>query len=121
MPYVNTSRDDMLRVFMQDKGWAEQIAFGEYAYEREMRKAPGLFVVVYSGVRVGDNQGRGVGRDAIRVCVVDRRNPNMHRGFIKSRRVNRVKGWQDRVRERVLQVMSQAEARVRGEKPLQKN
>lgn len=95
--------DELLKA---DKNWSKEItpSTREIVYIRPFRSNPNLVIKVYSSVKQGDSLGRGCGQDAIRVCAV---NIKTQKGVRKSRRVNRVPGWQGRVQERVMEMWNE--------------
>lgn len=68
--------------------------------KREDRNGIQLSVRVFSSINP-DGLGRDVGRDAIRVEIATRLPDGTIKRVGGSKRVNRVKGWQQRVRDRV--------------------
>jgi len=82
-------------------GWLLQKEGKEYVYGYRTTKNPDIVVYVYSTI-TNDGLGRKCGADAIRICLV---NTTTNRGIGKSKRVNRTIGWDDRVKERVLELL----------------
>lgn len=95
--YVSISREEMDDVLKADKGWTVNgdVQAREVVYDFVIPSI-GKTVRVYSSVTRDGGRSRGVGRDAIRICV-----PKL----VKSVRVNRVPGWQQRLREAVINVI----------------
>ena len=91
--YQNISFPEMRGFLQEEKGW----------------RHPEIEIKVYSGILAGNNQSRGCGKDAIRVCAV---HVGKHIGWIKASRVYRVHGWKENLKERVLQVIKQAKGRI---------
>ncbi len=111
--FYNISANEMRGFLRAEKGWREEQSLGrekEIVFSYPIKVNPQIQVKVYSGIKIDSGVSRGVGDDAIRVCAVDVKN---HRGWIKARRVHRVMGWQHNLRERVIQVIKQSEARLR--------
>ena len=92
--------DTLLKV---DKGWVKEVKGKEYVYIFKTKKNPDISVYVYSTI-TNDGLGRKCGGDAIRVCAV---NTVTQRGVIKSSRVYRTPGWDERTKAKVLDVISQ--------------
>jgi hypothetical protein len=86
-----------------EKGWVKEPSpfTHELVYVCALPWNKDLVIKVYSSVRQNDSMGRGCGQDAIRVCAVNRRT---NKGVRKSRRVNRVSGWEGRLKERVVEI-----------------
>jgi predicted ATP-grasp superfamily ATP-dependent carboligase len=86
-----------------EKGWKKETSpfTKELVYVCHIPWNDDIVVKVYSSVKQNDSLGRGCGQDAIRVCAV---NLKTHKGLRKSRRVNRVPGWQHRLKERVVEI-----------------
>lgn len=92
----------MLQVLRPDKGWMpappEDVSQSkEHVLDWRIPNTD-LKVRVYTSVQLSDGWSRGVGEDAIRVCVPKR---------IKSVRIHRTEGWQKRLIERVTEVIEQ--------------
>ena len=83
----------------------------EVVLNYQLKNVPNVELKVYTGICPANGQSKKVGADAVRVCAVDTVN---HRGWIKARRVHRVEGWRDNLKNRILQVIKQSEARARG-------
>ena len=97
-----------------EKGWkADDKQHQEVVFNYNLKNYPHILVRVYSGIKADDQQSRGCGKDAIRVCAV---NLATDRGFIKTSRVYRVNGWQANLKNRVCDVINQAEKRIRENK-----
>jgi hypothetical protein len=75
----------------------------ELVYEHPVHGTP-LVIRVYSSIHVTSGKSRDVGKDAIRITLVDKENDD---GLDKTKRINRVPGWQDRLRKRVLKLYNQ--------------
>ncbi len=111
--YYPITAAEMREFLRTDKGWREEQSLGrekEIVFSYPIKANPTIQIKVYSGIKIDSQISRGVGDDAIRVSAVDMLN---HRGWIKARRVHRVRGWQKNLKERVLQVIKQSEARLR--------
>jgi hypothetical protein len=109
--YVTVTELEFDSVFPANKNWRKEESGGtkEIVYLKNLRNNPDICVKVYSSIKKDNGIGRGCGKDAIRVCAV---NTRLNRGLIKSSRVYRVAGWQDRVRARVLEVWNTAKTRA---------
>jgi len=93
--FVNVTANDMRAKLRADKGWKETNApyTKEIVFEFPINKYPFLVVKVYSGIKVGDEQSRGCGKDAIRTVVI---NTNTDDCWINpKKRVYRTKSWRE--------------------------
>lgn len=107
--YVNIPIEQMRDFLKIEKGWIETVQNREIVFDFSLTATPFIVVKVYTGIRQGDGQSRGCGKDAIRVCAV---NTNTNAGWIKSARVYRVEGWRENLKERVTQVIADAKKRI---------
>lgn len=93
--------DDLLKA---EKGWVKEVKGQEYVYSFQLKKkAPNISILVYSSISP-DGLSKKCSSDAIRVCAV---NTVLNRGVIKTNRINRTSGWNVRLAEKVLDVLSQ--------------
>jgi Na+-translocating ferredoxin:NAD+ oxidoreductase RnfG subunit len=92
--------DELLQ---SSKGWVKEVNGKEYVYGYRTTKNPNVVVYVYSTI-TNDGLGRKCGGDAIRVCAV---NTTTQKGIIKSSRIYRTPGWDDRTKAKVLDVIKQ--------------
>lgn len=101
-----------MREFLKEsKGWKlNDTQHREIVFDYNIKAAKHILVRVYSGITKESGQSRKVGKDAIRVCAVDLAKS---KGFIKSARVYRVEGWRDNLKNRVIEVIQNAEKRLR--------
>lgn len=107
--YKDISINEMRDFLRSDKGWTESQSDGntkEAVFNYNLKNHPFILVRVYTGIK--DGQSRDVGRDAIRVCAV---NLQTDRGWIKSKRVHRVNGWQLNLKNRICQVIKDSNDR----------
>lgn len=97
--YKLVTRKEVEEVLSAERGWRKSaVKAGEYVYDWPVKRWPGVVIRVYTSVDKETDTSRGVGRDAIRVCVVD--IPNS-RGVLKARRVHRTLNWRTNLRKRV--------------------
>ena len=100
--YVIITELEFDNLLKHEKGWSKKLEGGEYVYYYTSKKNPDVVVKVFSSITPG-GVSRKCGGDAVRVCCV---NTKTNRGIIKTGRVNRTAGWDERVKERVLEVIS---------------
>lgn len=67
-------------------------------------------VLVYTSIDTRTNRSRGLGTDAIRVCLVDQSNG---RGLGKTTYTQRTTGWSDRLVAKLHDMFIEAQARFR--------
>jgi len=94
---------EMDALLKHDKGWVKSVKGNEYVYGYKTKKNPNITVYVYSSISP-NGISRGCGSDAIRVCAV---NTVTNKGIIKSKRINRVPGWDVRLQAKVMDVIKQ--------------
>jgi hypothetical protein len=99
--YVVVTELEFDNVCKPDKGWVKTYQGEELVYQYTTKKNPDVVVKVFSSI-TKSGLGRKCGGDAVRVCAV---NTKTNRGIIKSSRVYRVPGWEDRVKARVLETI----------------
>lgn len=103
-------------VLRAEKGWICNRSGYEYVYDFHLSQIP-VIIKVMSSVRVEDGRGRNKGSDAIRVFAVKKANldkkARVVAGMLKSRRVNRVSGWEDRLRQLVLDTLTKVKQQYR--------
>ena len=98
--YVPITELEFDVVCKESKGWVKVYQGVELVYQYTTKKNPDVGVKVYSSITKGVS--RSVGKDAIRVCAV---NTKTNKGIIKSSRVYRVPGWEQRVQQRVIETL----------------
>lgn len=101
--YVIITELEFDAVCKADKGWTKTVKGNEYVYAWQVKKSPNISVLVYSSISP-DGLSKKCGSDAIRVCAV---NTVLNRGVIKSNRINRTPGWDERLKTKVLEVIAQ--------------
>lgn len=104
--YCTITELEMDAIFKAEKSWVkEYVGFhSEIVYTKNLKSKPWIQVKVYSSLKKSNGISAGVGKDAIRVCAI---NTTTNKGVIKSRRINRVPGWEDRVKTRVEEIWKQ--------------
>lgn len=107
--YESFTLADVQQVLRPDKGWNPAPADPSYPVKEHVLDwlipdgpAAGLSVRVYTSVELATGVTRSVGSDAIRVCVPKR---------LKSERVNRTAGWQQRLIETVRAMLALIQSR----------
>ncbi len=111
MGYVRITKEEMDNKLKADKGWRVERSGNEHIYDFHLKKMP-VIIKVASSIRIDTGRGRNKGSDAIRVYAVVKDGLDVKakitRGLLKSRRVYRTTGWQDRLEKLVIDVMHQA-------------
>jgi hypothetical protein len=100
MAYVTILESEFDAIFLPEKGWQKEITPGqkEIVYVKSMKSKPNLQFKIYSSIHQNNSLSRPCGKDAIRVCVI---NTATNKGVRKSNRINRVPGWDVRLKARV--------------------
>jgi hypothetical protein len=101
--YCTITELEMDTLLKHDKGWVKSIKGNEYIYSYKTRKNPNISIIVYSSI-APNGISKGCGADAIRICGV---NTVTNKGVLKSKRINRVPGWDIRLQERVVELIKQ--------------
>lgn len=103
--YTQITLQEMDEALSRDLGWVRDvIPLGnsrEWVYSFSHERLQDVVIKVWSSIQIGNGQARRSGADAIRVCAV-----RHERGYIRSRRVNRVTGWRNNLRLRIREVMA---------------
>ena len=104
--YVSITEKEMDELLKADKGWSkeESIFTSEIIYTYQMQKKPHYIVKVFSSIRKQVGVSKGCGKDAIRVAAV---NTKTNKGLIKNKRINRVPGWDVRLKQRVIDTIKE--------------
>lgn len=71
----------------------------EFVYDRPYKTLPNVVIRVYTSI--DSEVSRGIGEDAIRVCLVDTR---INRGISRVCRTHRSVGWADRLRSKINEI-----------------
>jgi hypothetical protein len=100
--YVIVTELEFDTLLKADKGWEKKIEGGEYVYCYTPKKNPDVVVKVFSSV-TPSGVSRKCGGDAIRICAV---NTKTNRGILKTGRVNRTAGWDERAKEKVIETIN---------------
>lgn len=102
MAYVPVTELEFDQVLKKEKGWEKIHTQGtkEIIYVFKMKTKP-FTVKVYSSITESNGVSRGCGKDAIRVCAI---NHETNSGAAKTRRINRVPGWEDRLVKKVTEL-----------------
>ena len=101
--YVSILESEMDNLLQKELGWNKTLPHAEYVYEYRTRKNPDIIIKVFSSI-TARGVGRKCGGDAIRICAV---NTKTNKGVFKSKRINRVPGWDIRLKERVIEILKQ--------------
>ena len=104
--YCTILENEFDNIFKSEKGWVKELSgmAQEIVYTKYLKSKPWLTVKVYSSIHKDSGVSRSCGKDAIRVCAI---NTTTNRGVIKSRRINRVPKWEDRLTDRVTEIWNQ--------------
>jgi hypothetical protein len=100
--YVIVTELEFDTLLKSDKGWEKKIEGGEYVYHYVSKKNPDVVVKVFSSV-TPSGVSKKCGSDAIRICAV---NTKTNRGILKTGRVNRTAGWDERAKEKVIETIN---------------
>jgi hypothetical protein len=105
--------EEVRDLLKKENGWNEETGAKdkEAVFQYHLRNYPNVLVKVYTGIKKDSGQSRKVGKDAIRVCAV-RIEKGEFKGFIKAKRVHRVQGWRENLKNRAIQVIQQAKTRA---------
>jgi len=103
MAYATILEGEFDNIFTSERRWVKEYSghANEIVYVKRFISKPNVVVKVYSSIHKKDGVSRGCGTDAIRVCAV---NTVTNRGVIKSNRINRVPGWELRLKKKVTDV-----------------
>jgi hypothetical protein len=106
MTYITILESEFDEIFQPEKKWVKEFSghTKEIVYVKRFISKPNVVVKVYSSIHTNDGISRGCGKDSIKVCAV---NTKTNRGVIKSNRINRVPGWEDRLKKKVTDVWNQ--------------
>ena len=101
--YCTITELEMDAIFKPEKNWVKEYSgfHKEVVYSKLTKNKPWLQIRVYSSINKNNGISAGVGKDALRVCVI---NIKTDKGVIKTKRINRVPGWNDRLVARVNEV-----------------
>jgi len=107
--YVRPTRQEFQELLKVEKGWKETTEGREICYCCDIRiphHPTSATIKVFSSLSVSTQEGRGCGKDAIRICAVYRDN-----GFVRNRSVYRIapsvsnpEGWIRNCRNAVMDV-----------------
>lgn len=61
---------EQLKAFLVSKGFVETVRYREIVFVRAHAVDPSYRIMVYTSIRKGEENARGLGQDAIRVCAV---------------------------------------------------
>jgi len=101
MTYTKITELEFDEVLKAERGWTKEFAYGEYVYSFRLKKNPDVEIKVFSSISNGSS--KPVGKDAIRICAV---NTRTNKGILKAKRINRVPGWDARLKERVIEMIN---------------
>ena len=112
MSYTVITKEDMDEKLKSSKGWMITKSGNEYVYDFNLSKKP-IVVKVASSIRLDTDRGRNKGDDAIRIFAIEKKSMNkkdyeVKRGLIKSKRVYRTTNWRDNLEKAVIDVIKRA-------------
>lgn len=93
--FVSVTADDFRGLLHPQNGWIEKSQGNELVFDKQLNN--GATLRVYTSVRFVTGYSREKGKDAIRVTAF----LEGVRGLYKGPHIKRVRGWQDRVKDRV--------------------
>lgn len=102
--YCTILESEFDAIFKPEKNWVKEFSghAQEIVYTKQMTKSnPNVQIRVYSSIHKDSSVSRPCGQDAIRVCAI---NTFTNKGVRKSRRINRVPGWEKRLTNRVIEM-----------------
>ena len=105
--YVELKEADVRQFFYKWEVAPSEGHTKELGYQYHLRD--GVYVVVMTSLHLASGVGRKVGKDAIRVFAVDRKN---NKGYISTRRVYRVEGWKENLKTAYADIAGQAKNRL---------
>ncbi len=109
--FIQPKIEDFRELLKAEKGWVESVGFGnEYVFTYTLKQSPHIVIKVWSsvhnltGMKLGEYKAIAANRggDSIKVCVVDIK---ADKGLRKTPHINRTAGWNDRVKERVIELL----------------
>lgn len=97
---------EMDAIFKPEKNWVKEYSgyHKEIVYAKTLKSKPWIKVMVYSSLNKNSGLSAKCGSDAIRVCAISLKTD---KGIIKTKRINRVPGWETRLIERVTNVWNE--------------
>lgn len=95
--YIPVCRNQFRLLLIKEKGWVENCIGKEIVFDKTLRN--GTIIRVFTSIRNDNGECRKVGTDAIRICAF---NPSKKRGVARTKKINRVPGWENRLKSKVL-------------------
>lgn len=111
--FYNVSLAEMQELLKAEKGWRTEQPnnnIKEIIFSYSIPSVPFLVVKVCSGITLESGNSRAVGKDAIRVFAI---NSNTNKGWISTSRVYRTLGWNNNLKNKIIEVINQAKDRVK--------
>jgi len=99
--YCTILESEFDTLLKNEKGWKKNESYGELVYTYDFKKYKNLQFKVFSSISKNDGISRKCGGDAIRLCVI---NIQTKKGVRKTKRINRVPGWESRIKERFIEI-----------------
>tara|TARA_Y100000310_G_scaffold134821_2_gene133732 strand:- start:408 stop:755 length:348 start_codon:yes stop_codon:yes gene_type:complete len=100
--YVEITLEEIKEILRPEKGWVPVDGFREHVFQWPLPRWPWIVIKVYTSIRKDSATGRSKGSDAIRVCCVDTKRDVGVIGKNRLKRVHRVEGWRDNLKDRLL-------------------
>ena len=101
--YIIILESEFDNLLKTEKGWTKELKGQEYVYSWQLKNKPNISILVYSSISP-DGLSKKCGKDAVRVCAV---NTVLNKGVIKSNRINRTLGWDERLKTKIFDVLAQ--------------
>ncbi len=106
--YYPVTAEEMRDFLKIEKGWIETVSSNEIVFDFALKAYPFIIVRVCSGIRRDTQASRKVGKDAIRIYAF---NSKTNCGWISTVRTYRTEGWKNNLKERIFEVIADANAR----------
>jgi len=110
MKYTPVTLPEFELVLKAEKGWQKIESTKETIFVFPLSSRPHIIIKVYSSIGMNHKTCREKGADAIRVCAV---NTQTNKGWISTRRVFRVEGWRNNLKNAVMDIYTQAQKRIK--------
>lgn len=109
MKYTIVTLQEIETVLKAEKGWRKTESRKETVFVFPLTTRPHIIIKVYSSISTNQTNCRDKGTDAIRVCAVDTQK---NIGWVKARKVLRVEGWKNNLKNAVIDVFTKAQKRI---------
>lgn len=104
--YCTILESEFDNIFKPEKNWVKEFSgfHKEIVYTKCLKSKPWLQIKVFSSLNKDSGISAKCGSDAIRVAAVSLKTD---KGIIKTKRINRVPGWENRLIKRVEDVWNE--------------